>query len=143
MPSRPATDYAEAAPSLTRWRAPRSVRSVRPPLTLVRTRMSLVAASGVLLPPAVACTPEQIGSDLEFEAVFACGEAIEKRLGKTLPKGWRFLKEEGDGQAVMKAWAPEQDSATTTPDYTCVLVPDPDAQGGVRVVRVDEGRGSG
>lgn len=93
---------------------------------------------GVILAAATGCTSEQIGSELEFEAVGACGDAIEKRLGKTLPAGWRYGKEERDGQAVMKAWSPDRDPETTTPDYSCLVVPDEDAPEGVRVVRVDE-----
>lgn len=38
----------------------------------------------------------------------------------------------------MKAWAPGRDEALP-PDYTCVVVKDEDAQGGVRVVDVVEG----
>lgn len=102
-----------------------------------------LACLGVVLAAATGCASEQIGSELEFEAVGACSNAIEKRLGKSLPPGWRYGKEERDGQAIMKAWAPDRDPETTMPDYTCVVVPDEDAQGGVRVVRVTEGGRSG
>jgi hypothetical protein len=67
------------------------------------------------------------------------GSAIEKRLDRALPPGWRYGKEQRDGQAVMKAWAPHRDPETTTPDYICLVVPDEKARGGVPVVRVDEG----
>jgi hypothetical protein len=98
---------------------------------------------GAIMAAASGCASEQISSELEFQAVGACGDAIEKRLGKALPPGWRYGKEERDGQAVMKAWAPDRDPETTAPDYTCVVVADEDAQGGVRVVRVAEGTHSG
>lgn len=94
---------------------------------------------GVVLAAATGCASEQIGSELEGEAVFACGSAIEKRLDRALPPGWRFGKEEQDGQAVMKAWASDRDTETMEPDYICSVVPDEKAPGGVRVVRVDEG----
>jgi hypothetical protein len=102
-----------------------------------------LASAGAIVIAAAGCATEQIGSELEFQAVGACADAIEKRLGKILPPGWRYGKEERDGQAGMKAWAPERDPETTTPDYTCVVVADEDAPGGVRVVRVTEGTQSG
>lgn len=94
---------------------------------------------GVVLAAATGCASEQIGSELEGEAVFACGSAIEKRLDRALPPGWRYGKEERDGQAVMKAWAPDRDTETMEPDYICLVAPDEKAPGGVLVVRVDEG----
>lgn len=124
-----------AAPSADRSQVYRVAVSLRTGTRLVSLGVILAAATG--------CAYEQIGSELEFEAVGACGSAIEKRLGKTLPPGWRYGKEERDGQAVMKAWAPDRDPETMTPDYTCVVVADEDAQAGVRVVRVTEGDPSG
>ena len=98
-----------------------------------------LAGLGVILAAATGCASEQIVSELEFEAVGACSNAIEKRLSKSLPPGWRYGSEERDGQAVMKAWAPDRDPETMTPDYSCLVVPDEDAPEGVRVVRIDEG----
>lgn len=91
---------------------------------------------------AAGCTAERIGSQLEFEAVGACASAIEERLGRELPSGWQYLKEERKDVAVMKAWTPGRDEPMP-PDYTCVLVKDEDARGGVRVVDVVEGAGEG
>lgn len=92
--------------------------------------MSLLGL-GVVLAALAGCHSEQLSSELEGEAVFACASAIEKRLDKALPPEWRFGKEERDGQAVMKAWAPDRDPDTTTPDYICLVVPDEKAPGGV------------
>lgn len=97
------------------------------------------ACLGVVVAAATGCASEQISSELEGEAVFACGSAIEKRLDRALPPGWRYGKEQRDGQALMKAWAPDRDTETTEPDYICWVVPDEKAPGGVRVVRVDKG----
>lgn len=109
---------------------------------ILRTGLRLVSP-GLILAAVTGCASEQIGSELEFEAVGACADAIEKRLGKTLPPGWRYGKDERNGQAVMEAWAPGRDPESTTPDYTCVVVADEDARGGVRVLRVAEGDLSG
>ena len=101
---------------------------------LLRSRLGLVSIAVL----AAGCTSERIGSQLEFEAVGACARAIEKRLDRALPPGWQYLKEERNGEVVMKAWAPGRDEALP-PDYTCVVDKDEDAQGGVRVVDVVEG----
>ena len=98
-----------------------------------------VLGIGVMLAAAAGCASEQLASELEGEAVLSCGSAIEKRINRTLPPGWQYLKQEQDGQVLMQAWAPERDADTTMPDYICFVVPDEESPGGVRVVRVDEG----
>lgn len=102
-----------------------------------RSSISLLGLA-VVLTAAAGCASEQLGSELEAEAVFACGSAIEKRLDTSLPPGWQFLKQEQDRRTVMRAWAPERDPEDE-PDYICSVVPDEEAPGGIRVVRVHEG----
>ena len=89
------------------------------------------------------CTSERISSELEGEAVFACGAAIEQRRGESLPPGWQYRKQERDGRAEVLAWAPERDSESTPPDYTCRVARDERTPAGVRVLEVVEGAAAG
>jgi hypothetical protein len=88
------------------------------------------------------CTSERISSELEAEAVVACGVAIEKRLGRELPRGWQYLKVEDDDEASVQAWPPGADSESAPPDYTCRVVPDEGSPSGVRITDVVDDAGS-
>jgi hypothetical protein len=85
---------------------------------------------------AAGCTSERIGSELEAEAVFACATAIEKRLGRELPRGWQYLKVEDDDEVRIEAWPPGVESESAPPDYTCLVVRDADSPAGVRITDV-------
>ncbi len=82
------------------------------------------------------CTSERIGSELEAEAAVACATAIEKRLGRELPRGWQYLKVEDDDEATVKAWPPGVDSDSAPPDYQCLVVRDEGSPSGVRITDV-------
>jgi hypothetical protein len=97
-----------------------------------------VGLSFALAVAAAGCTSEQIGSELEAEAVFACATAIEKRVGRELPRGWQFLKVEDDEEVRIEAWPPGVESESAPPDYTCLVVRDEDSPSGVRITDVLE-----
>ena len=86
------------------------------------------------------CASDRISSELEFHAIGACGDAIEERRGEPLRPGWRYGLDLRDGDQVIDAWAPGRNTDASAPDYRCVVVEDPNAEAGVRVVRVHEGR---
>jgi hypothetical protein len=91
--------------------------------------LALAAAAG-------GCTSERIGSELEAEAVVACTTAIEKRLGRELPRGWQYLKIENDDEVRIEAWPPGVESESAPPDHTCLVVLDEDSPSGVRITGV-------